>query len=263
MCTSDIRSYKQPVCRLKKSLLFLSLVFSPEPSPICLTKMKCLYSPWTAHLEFSLISLDLGKHYYNSQGTCESALACRTLVSVLSFLPIEDTANPVKYQGLPGQPGSTIIGEREIQGSCACHREGGNEGRKEANAVHVVIAAAVWQCHHDEGVCFHRRGLWGGGSWDKTSCSSLEWGKTCLGLCKGRNLKIQAEWPSCWLILHGGTKKVIKRSQCSCSKAFTHPQLQCSCRMQLSLKGKGCPFSDQDWYVFFPYLPTLERDTHV
>lgn len=142
MCTSDIRSYKQPVCRLKKSLLFLSLVFSPEPSPICLTKMKCLYSPWTAHLEFSLISLDLGKHYYNSQGTCESALACRTLASVLSFLPIEDTANPVKYQGLPGQPGSTI-GEREIQGSCACHREGGNEGRKEANAVHVVIAAAV------------------------------------------------------------------------------------------------------------------------
>lgn len=171
----------------------------------------------------------LRKYYCNSKGPCESALACRILASALSFLPMEDTANPIKHLVLPGQPGSAITRdrERERDPGCLCLPQGGRKGKKEGRKCTPCseVTAAVWQCHRDEGVCLHRKGLWRGGSWDKASCSSLEWGKTWLGLCRGRNLKIQAEWHSCWLILRAD-RKVI-RGHCSCSKASTHPQLQC------------------------------------
>lgn len=50
----------------------------------------------TPYLEYSLVALDLHKYYYNSKGTYESDLACRTFDSGLSFLPIEGIESPIK-----------------------------------------------------------------------------------------------------------------------------------------------------------------------
>lgn len=57
-------------------------------------------------------------------------------------------------------------------------------------------------------------------------------------------LKMQAEGRSCSLVLHKGRKKVIKRSLCSCSKAFTHPQIL-SCSVPV---GCACLWKEKEAY---------------
>lgn len=160
------------------------------------------------------------------------------------------------------RPGSTIIGERENQGACTCHREGGRERRKEGSKCSpysVIIAAAVWQCHHDEGVCLYRKELWAGGSWDKASRSSLEWGKTWLGLCRGRNLKIQAEWHSCWLVLHVGSKEGYKEVTMQLQQSFHTPSAAVFLWDTTVSKGKGSPrvtsLTKTNMYFSLTYQP--------
>lgn len=66
-----------------------------------------------------------------------SALAYRTLAPVLSFLPIEDTANQIQHQGLPGQQAD----ERE---RCSILVPAtGREGGSKCSSCSVVIAAAA------------------------------------------------------------------------------------------------------------------------
>lgn len=67
--------------------------------------------------------------------------------------------------------------------------------------------------------------LWNGGK--------PGWGCVEEEILKSKLSDTAADWS-----FMSAVKKAIKRSPCSCSKAFTHPQLQCSYGTPLSLKEK-------------------------